>query len=106
MRLPQHATEEADGSIRTNTYAALRKSQDPHYVPARCSPRCRGPTDPATIRTVHTFLIEVHMAGAGAQELTRAVRMLEGAQTRMLGSATVTRTTLLDSVGRMDGSSA
>jgi choline dehydrogenase-like flavoprotein len=32
------------------------------------------------------------MAGAGEQELKRAVRMLEAAQTRMQGSATVTPT--------------
>lgn len=61
-----------------------------------------GATDTATIRAVHTFLIEIHMAGAGEQELKRAVRMLEAAQTRMQGSATVTRT-VMAGLSREDG---
>ncbi len=49
-----------------------------------------------------TFLIEVHMAQAGELELERAVRMLEAAQTRMRGPATVTRT-LIAGLSREDG---
>jgi hypothetical protein len=41
---------------------------------------------------VSIFLIEIHMANAGALELERAMRMLAAAQARMLGSATVTHT--------------
>ncbi len=37
------------------------------------------------------FLVEIHMADAGALELERAVRMLEAAQDRLLGSAAVPR---------------
>jgi hypothetical protein len=48
------------------------------------------------------FLIEVHMAGAGELELERAVRMLDAAQTRMRGSATVTRT-IIAGFSREDG---
>jgi hypothetical protein len=48
------------------------------------------------------FLIEVHMADAGALELERAVRMLEAAQTRMRGTATVTRT-IIAGLSREDG---
>jgi len=61
-----------------------------------------GATEAAIIWTVQTFLIEIHMAGAGEQELKRAVRMLEAAQTRMQGSATVTRT-LTAGLSREDG---
>ncbi len=37
------------------------------------------------MRTMPSFLIEVHMADAGVLELERAVRMLDAAQTRMRG---------------------
>jgi hypothetical protein len=37
------------------------------------------------------FLVEIHMADAGALELERAVRMLEAAQDRLLGVAGVAR---------------
>jgi hypothetical protein len=39
-----------------------------------------------------TYLIEVHMADAGAFELERATRMLVAAQTRMRGEASFART--------------
>ena len=61
-----------------------------------------GATEPATIRAMPTFLIEVHMADAGALELERAVRMLEAAQSRMRGAATITRT-LQAGLTREDG---
>jgi hypothetical protein len=48
------------------------------------------------------FLIEVHMADAGELELERAVRMLEAAQARMRGTATVTRT-IIAGLSRDDG---
>ena len=51
---------------------------------------------------VPNFLIEVHMGDAGAGELERAVRMLEAAQTRMRGTATVTRT-IIAGLSREDG---
>jgi hypothetical protein len=49
-----------------------------------------------------TYLIEIHMAGAGEHELKRAVRMLEAAQTRVRGSATVKRT-VTAGLSREDG---
>ena len=61
-----------------------------------------GSTEPTTIGTVHTFLIEIHMADTGELELERAVRMLKAAQTRMRGSAKVTRT-ITAGLSREDG---
>ncbi len=52
-------------------------------------------------RDMPTFLIEVHIADAGELELERAVRMLEAAQTRMRGPATVTHT-LIAGLSRED----
>jgi hypothetical protein len=51
---------------------------------------------------VPNFLIEVHMADAGVPELERAVRMLEAAQTRTRGTATVTRP-IIAGLSREDG---
>jgi hypothetical protein len=48
------------------------------------------------------YLIDVHMADAGKLELDRAVRMLEATQSRMRGTASVTRT-LVTGVSREDG---
>lgn len=56
----------------------------------------------ANIRTMPTFLIEVHMADAGALELERAMRMLVAAQSRMRGPAPVTRM-ILAGLSREDG---
>jgi hypothetical protein len=61
-----------------------------------------GAREPATIRSMPTFLVEVHMADAGALELERAVRMLEAAQARMRGTEPVGRT-ILAGVSRQDG---
>jgi hypothetical protein len=47
-------------------------------------------------------LIEVHIADAGAPDLERAVRMLEAAQARTRGTATVTRT-IIAGLSREDG---
>ncbi len=57
---------------------------------------------PATIRTVPTYLIEVHLADAGAFELERATRMLVAAQSRMRGQASFART-IFAGLSREDG---
>jgi hypothetical protein len=59
-------------------------------------------TEPATISSMPTYLIEVHMADASALELERAMRMLAAAQSRIGGSAPVTRV-IFAGLGREDG---
>ncbi len=48
------------------------------------------PSGAATIDAMSLFLIEVHLPNAGKAALERAARMLEAAQARMPGVATVT----------------
>ena len=48
------------------------------------------------------FLVEVHMTGAGEPELERAVRMLEAAQDRVLGTAGERRP-LIAGITHVDG---
>jgi hypothetical protein len=48
------------------------------------------------------YMIEVHLADAGERELTRAMRMLEVAQTRMRRTETVART-IIAGFSREDG---
>ncbi len=52
--------------------------------------------------TVAHFLIEIHMKDAGQIELERAVRVLEAAQSRLRGRATVTSTIAIG-LSREDG---
>ena len=49
-----------------------------------------------------TYLVEVHMADAGAFELERATRMLVAAQSRMRGQASFART-MFAGLSREDG---
>lgn len=57
---------------------------------------------PATIWTMPTYLIEAHLADAGAFELERATRMLVAAQSRMRGQASFART-IFAGLSREDG---
>ena len=56
----------------------------------------------ATIGSMPIFLIEVQIADAGALEFDRVVRMLEVAQSRIGGTATVTRPVIVG-LSREDG---
>jgi hypothetical protein len=62
------------------------------YVPARCSPRFPSGRQPATIRLMPHFLVEIHMPNAIQLELERASRTLEAAQSRLKRSGLITRT--------------
>jgi hypothetical protein len=54
-------------------------------------PAMSGAGQPATIRLMPIYLVEVHMAAASELELGRAVRMLDAAVTRMPESAIAAR---------------
>jgi len=91
-----------DSSIRTNTYAVRRDptgsgSTYPLGVPRDVGNQCANDH-----WAMPHYLVDVHMADAGELELDRASRMLEAAQSRMRGTATVTRTIMAGLV-REDG---